>query len=204
MRKTRSFADFVDAIGDGAGPDISLEMLSKVYSANELIDFAYPTEILLDPIACFSRAILAPTNKQVDSYNDTILRSVQGLSGTYLAADSLKEVDEQGLTAPDSILDYVSQHTPPGLPPHSLTIKTNAIFRLLRNFSVDRGLVKNVRVVVIHVGVRLITVRLLKGILGGIIQLDDEEILIPRIAFTTSLSSGHTLLRRQFRYMYFQ
>jgi hypothetical protein len=54
--------------------------------------------------------------------------------------------------------------------------------------------VKNVRVVVIHVGVRLITVRLPKGILGGIIQLDDEEILIPRIAFTTTLSSGHTLL----------
>ena len=192
------FASFVDTIGDGAGPEIPLDMLTKVYSMNELIDFVYPSEILANPIACLTRAILCPTNQQVDSYNNTILCNVQGTSRTYLAADSLKEVDEQGLTAPDSILDYVAQHTPPGLPPQSLTIKTNAVFRLLRNLSVDRGLVKNVRVVVAQVGTRLITVGLLKGVAGGMNQMDNELILIPRICFTTTLASGHTLLRRQF------
>jgi hypothetical protein len=75
----------------------------------------------------------------------------------HLAADSLKEVEEAGLTSPDSILNYVAKHTPPGMPPHSLTIKTNSIFRLLRNFSLHLGLVKNVRVVVIDVGVRIVT-----------------------------------------------
>lgn len=91
----------------------------------------YASEILADPIACLSRAILSPTNKQVDSYNDTILHAVQGTSRIYLVVDSLTEVDEQGLTAPDSVLDYIAQHAPPGLPPHSLTIKTNAVFRLV-------------------------------------------------------------------------
>jgi hypothetical protein len=33
--------------------------------------------------------------------------------------------------------------------PKGSAIKTNSIFRLLRNFSLDLGLVKNVRVVVI-------------------------------------------------------
>ncbi|KAF7344341.1 ATP-dependent DNA helicase [Mycena sanguinolenta] len=192
------FAEFVDAIGDGAGPEIALDMLSKVHSASELIDFVYPADILTDAIACLTRSILCPTNEQVDFYNDTILRSIQGTSRTYLAADSLKEVDEQGLTAPDSILDYVAQHAPPGLPPHSLTIKTNTVFRLLRNFSVDRGLVKNVRVVIVQTGIRLITVRLLKGVVGGINIIDNEDILIPRICFSVVLASGHTLLRRQF------
>lgn len=149
-------------------------------------------------MACLSRAILAPTNQQVDFYNDTILHAVDGDRRVYLAADSLKEVEDLGLHAPDSILDYVAKNTPPGLPPHSLTIKTNSIFRLLRNFSVDRGLVKNIRVAVTHVGTRLITVRLLRGITGGTRHVDDEDILIPRIAFTAALPSGHSLLRYQF------
>jgi hypothetical protein len=112
--------------------------------------------------------------------------------------DSLKEVDDIGLTAPDSTLDYVAKHTPAGLPPHSLLIKVNGVFRLLRNFSVDRGLVKNVRVVVTHTGTRRITVRLLRGVAGPVNRIDDEDILIPRINFIATLPSGHTLSRRQF------
>jgi hypothetical protein len=46
------FASFVDTIGDGAGPEIPLDMLSKVYSMSELIGFVYPPEILGNPIAC--------------------------------------------------------------------------------------------------------------------------------------------------------
>ena len=66
--------------------------------------------------------------------------------------DSLKEVDNAGLVSPDSALDYIARQTPPGLPSHTLTIKTGGVYRLLQNFSLDRGLVKNVRVVVIDVG----------------------------------------------------
>lgn len=80
----------------------------------------------------------------------------------------------------------------------SLNIKPNAVFRLLRNFSVDRGLVKNVRVVVVDVGTRLVTVRLLRGIAGAINYIDNEDILIPPINFSTALPSGPTLFRRQF------
>ena len=62
----------------------------------------------------------------------------------------------------------------------------------------DRGLVKNVCVVVVDVGTRIVTVRLLcPGDLtnSGI----GEDILIPRISFLHQLPSGHTtLLRRQF------
>jgi hypothetical protein len=193
------FANFVDSIGDGAGPEVHLHMLHHAASSAELIDFVYPHHILSDPIPCLRRAILAPTNVQVDTFNKIILGRLQGTSRTYLAADSLKEVDEAGLTPPDSVLDYVAKHTPPGMPPHSLTIKTNAVFRLLRNFSIDLGLVKNVRVVIIQVGIRIITVRLLRGLAGSTgTYIDAEDILIPRICFTATLPSGHTLLRRQF------
>lgn len=73
------------------------------------------------------------------------------------------------------------------------------VYRLLRNFSLDRGLVKNARVLVTAVDDRLITVRILRPSTSGeLIPNGDEELLIPRITFTHELQSGYTLLRRQF------
>ena len=191
------FANFVDAIGEGAGPDIPLTLMEHAQTPETLIDFVYPPDILPDPQACLQRAILAPTHIQVDAYNKNILQRIHGDTRTYLSADTLKEADDVGLEQPDAILDYVARHTPPGFPHHTLEIKTNAVFRLLRNFSIDLGLVKNIRVVIVHTGSRLITVRLLRGI-GGPNIIDSENILIPRISFQTTLHSGHTLHRKQF------
>jgi len=190
-------ASFVDEIGDGAGPEVSLNMLPSVTNIENLIDFIYPPNIITDPIACLKRAILCPTNAQVDNYNHIVTSHVEGTQHTYLAADSLQEANDIGLIPPDSVLDYFASHTPPGLPSHSLTIKVNAIYRLIRNFSIDLALVKNSRVIVIDVGARLITVRILRELANGT-SVDADDILIPRISFTHTLRSGHTLLRRQF------
>jgi ATP-dependent DNA helicase PIF1 len=191
------FANFVDAIGDGAGPDVSLDMLDIVTDAEDIMQFVYPDHVLQNSASCLSRAILAPTNQQVDHYNDVILQRVHGTQHVYLAADTLKEANSAGLISPDSALDYAARQTPPGLPSHTLTVKVNGVYRLLRNFSLDRGLVKNVRVVVVDVGTRIVTVRLLRP--GDLTNSGiGEDILIPRISFLHQLPSGHTLLRRQF------
>jgi hypothetical protein len=115
----------------------------------------------------------------------------------YFAADSFKEADECGVSSQAAALHYVGRHTPPGLPPHCLTIKTNGVFRLLRNFSVDHQLVKNVRVVVTDVGQRIITVKHLTE-RPTATDISQREFILPRINFTYDLPSGHTLLRRQF------
>ena len=125
------FANFVDAVGEGAGHDIPLTFMEHVQSPENLIDFVYPSHILPDPQACLQRAILAPTHIQVDSYNNNILQHIEGESRTYLSTDTLKDAEDVGLEQPDGILDYVAQHTPSGFPHHTLKIKTNAIFRLL-------------------------------------------------------------------------
>jgi hypothetical protein len=191
------FANFVDAIGDGAGPDVSLDMLDIFSDAEDIMQFVYPDHVLQDTTSCLGRAILAPTNQQVDHYNNVILRRVHGTQRVYLAADSLKEANNAGLISPDSALDYVARQTPPGLPSHTLTVKTNGLYRLLRNFSLDRGLVKNVRVVIIEIGTRIVTVRILRP-QDPNNEIIGEDILIPRISFLHRLPSGHTLLRRQF------
>lgn len=114
----------------------------------DVIAYIYPSTILQNPRDCLKRSILAPTNHQVDIYNDIILTHVQGDQHIYMATDSLKEVNAAGLVSPASALDFAAKQTPPGLPSHTLTIKTNRVYRLLQNFSLDRGLVKNVRVIV--------------------------------------------------------
>ena len=117
------FSSFVDEIGEGAGPEIPLNMISSVSSTHDLIHFVYPQCILNDPTACLKRAILCLTNIQVDNYNDTITSYIQGAHCTYHTADSLQEVDDSGPIPPDSVLDYFATHTPPGLPRHTLRIK---------------------------------------------------------------------------------
>ncbi|KAF8473661.1 hypothetical protein DFH94DRAFT_636273 [Russula ochroleuca] len=80
-----------------------------------------------------------------------------------------------------------------------ITVKTNAIFCLLRNFSLDHGLVKNVRVVVTDVGVRIVMVRIVQdNITTHHVGPSDDDILIPRISFMHTLNNGYTLLCHQF------
>jgi len=188
------FANFVDAIGDGAGPDISMQGLQLTTDPEELIDFVYPPSILTNITACMTRSILAPTNLQVDYYNDIILNRLHGDQHTYLAADSLQEINTAGIVSPHAALDFVATQTPAGLPAHALTMKVGGIYRFLRNFSLDRQLVKNARVTITNIGSRLITVQLLAEHLTSA----SDDILIPRISFTHNLYSGHTLVRKQF------
>jgi len=94
----------------------------------DVIAYIYPSAILQSPRHCLKRSILAPTNCQVNLYNDIILTRVQGEEHIYMAVDSLKEVNAAGLISPASALDFAAKQTPPGLPSHTLTIKTNAIY----------------------------------------------------------------------------
>jgi hypothetical protein len=95
---------------------------------------------------------------------------------TYMAAGSLKKVDVTGLVfSPHTALDFVARQTPPGRPADTIIIKIGGIYRLSCNFSLDRQLVKNVQVVVVGVGFRLITVRLIHA--NG--MPTNEDIFIP-------------------------
>ena len=198
------FSKFVDAIGDGRWPCVSFEGLHRTNSIYDLTQFVFPDQVIGDPTLCLKRNILAPKNSQVDAYNLAILDRLPGTPTLFCAADSLEEhsnilADSESdvLPTPDAILDCVAKVRPNGMPDHKLRIKLGGIYRLLRNFSVDRGLVKNTRVVITGIGQRLITVRRLTPLGGGSFS-GHNDILLPRITFKEVLPSGHTLLRRQF------
>ena len=202
--KDPAFSAFVDAIGDGGGPEISFQGLQHARSRVDLIQFIFPHDVIGNPALCLRRCILAPTNSQVDTYNSVILNLLPSDSRLFCAADSLEEhvdasdnLENGALPTPDAVLDYVSKVRPNGMPDHTLLIKLGGVYRLLRNFSVDRGLVKNTRVVVTGIGRKLVTVHLINPIESRSFS-DHEDILLPRITFKETLPSGHTLLRKQF------
>ena len=209
------YAAFVDDIGDGAGPTVPLDLLEHVSSRRQLIEFVFPDDVLVDPARCLARAILAPTNMQVDEYNRDILRRIDGPSKTYQAADALEPQDpddpeRDDVTDPALVLADARRAPLPGVPAHMLDVKVHAVYRLMCNFAPERGLVKNTRVLVTRAGPHVVTVRALRGIagIGGVAPpapggegregRDAQDVLVSRIPFTARLESGHTLVRRQF------
>jgi len=47
-----AYADFVDAVGNGAGPLIDVSYFNTVQNAHDLLDFTFPPDILSNPAAC--------------------------------------------------------------------------------------------------------------------------------------------------------
>lgn len=200
------FASFVDNIGDGAGPNVDLSFLVRTTDIKDVISFVYGQDTVRDPAACLRRCILAPTHLQVDRYNTAVLDLLSSNSHQYHAADSLEEHDEVAegtnldpdadspLPNPDAVLDYVRHQRPNGMPDYNLRMKVGGVYRLLRNFSIDLGLVKNTRVVVVGLGSKLITVRVLQNS-QTCDAVTPGDILLPRITFKERLRSGYTLCR---------
>ena len=185
---------YLDNVGAGLSEKVPVALLETCYTSQDLIDFVYPSNILANPLKCVMRSILCPTNRQVEYYNNEMLKCFDGPSRIYLSADHIKEATDNGIIAPSGYIDYHREHTPPGLPPHKLNIKVNGVYRLMRNISVDRGLVKNCRVVVKTLGISVVSVQIIT--VNGPLE---EDILLPRINFTYEIpGSGFTLCRRQF------
>jgi ATP-dependent DNA helicase PIF1 len=195
------FAEWLDDIGNGTYSKVSLDLVDHLDKPDDMIDFAFPADVLSDAYQCAKRSILAVTNRQVETYNNKVLKRVSGTEKTYYATDTVKELDEKDddfeHTAelhPSAILDYIAKHTPNGCPPWTLRVKEGGVYRLMRNLSIERGLVKNVRVLVRVVGQRIVTV---SKVLAD--AVDEENILIPRIVLECGMpGSTHVVLRRQF------
>jgi ATP-dependent DNA helicase PIF1 len=157
------FVRFLNSIGEGHLQTVLLKILSKVTPKQQLIEQVFPDDILRNPLKIFC-SILAPTNIQVNEYNDMILTQCDGEQHMYYATDTLKEAEECGFNPHD--VDYIARHTPPGLPCHNLLIKEGCIYRLMHNFSIDCGLIKNAHILITHIGQCLITGQLIHSISG--------------------------------------
>ena len=96
-----------------------------VGSMEELIDKVFPEleNGYTDRYFVSHKAILTPLNANVDKLNEDIMAIFPGVSKTYLSADSVADEDMAN-TYPT---DFLNSITLSGMPPHSMTLKDQAL-----------------------------------------------------------------------------
>jgi hypothetical protein len=110
--------------------------------------------------------------------NNNLTVSVEA---TYLSYDRVKEVDDSADHLPSTIQsDYLAMLKEPGVPPHILLLKAGSICGLMRNLSIEKGLVKNARVRILELRRHVIRVELLRSTSSS---ADDQSYYLPRINF---------------------
>ncbi|XP_048623621.1 uncharacterized protein LOC106398612 [Brassica napus] len=109
------------------------------------------------------RAILTPTNDEVDKINDYMLSQLPGEEKVYLSSDSIipSDVDiEENVVYPAEFLNSVKVA---GLPRHCLKLKVGAPIMCLRNMDVADGLCNGTRLIVTQLLPHVIEGRIITG-----------------------------------------
>ena len=195
------FSSYLLSIGNGTAQvhmEIGDDMIQipkefLVESVDALIDKVFPTifEHYADRYFVAHRAILTPKNENVDRINEIIMAKFPGEQKTYLSADSVAEENLDN-TYPNEFLNSI---TLSGMPPHSMSLKIGAPVMLLRNLRAGpgTGLRNGTRMIILHLGQRVIEVEIASGVNKG------KHVLIPRITIAPSDTElPFTLKRRQF------
>ena len=126
---------------------------------------------LSDPTWLEGRAILAPTNKQVDTINDLIESWVPGEATKLSSADTL----ENQMDVLRFNTELLNIQRPNGFPRHIITLKPGMPLMLLRNLNPKEGLCNGTKLIFIST----INNRILVCKKAG----TNEQVLIPRIKF---------------------
>ena len=92
--------------------------------------------------------------------------------------------------------DYLAMLNEPGVPPHRLQLKVGTICSIMRNLSIEKGLVKNARVRILELRRHIVRVELLHSASPS---SDDRSVYLPRINFDFHPQyTSWTVERRQF------
>ena len=121
------------------------------------------------------RLILAPKNADVDSINDELLSKSPGVVKIYRSVDKVEKESE----ATEYPTEFLNSLTPPGVPPHCLTLKKGCPVILLRNLDPPR-LCNGTRLILTQLNSHTLNAKILSG------EYEGQDVTIPRIPFIPS------------------
>ncbi|XP_064644734.1 ATP-dependent DNA helicase PIF1-like [Lineus longissimus] len=137
----------------------------------------------------YTRAILCPTNEDVDNINNIIINNQPQQTTTYLSTDTLTDTTQRFVYP----TEFLNTLTPSGLPPHKLTLQKNTPVLLLRKLDPKNGLLNGTRLRIVNLGQRLLEAEIMTGKKTG------KFVFIPRISIIPSDSGlPFDFKRRQF------
>jgi ATP-dependent DNA helicase PIF1 len=137
------------------------------------------------------RVILSPTNNNVAQLNELVLQRVISPKHMKFSIDTPSGTTEDHLAIPQEFLHSL---TPPGMPPHALTIKVNGIYMLLRNMNVEEGQCNGSRFIVTGVSQHTLHCELIRDDP----TLPPSTFILPRITCTPPDKYPFMFTRRQF------
>ena len=137
------------------------------------------------------RAIICPTNKEVDKINNHMIESFPGEVHEYRSYDKLLE--ESQAHSHSFPVEYLNTVNVNGVPAHYIKLKKGAPIMLLRNLDPARGHVNGTRYVIKSLHRHVIYAEIAVGPYKG------NDIMIPRILFhPKDRSLPISMERRQF------
>ena len=137
-------------------------------------------------------AILTPTNVTVDKINNYLVSKVPGEEKEYFSADSFAEDEQQSGDLDMSYpVEYLNTLEFPGLPAHKLRLKVGVPVMLLRNVNQKEGLCNGTRLIVTHMGEKVIKTEMLTS------TAKRDPILLPRIILSPPESNYPFILKRR-------
>ena len=157
---------------------------------HDMVNWVFPNlpHNMLDHQWLYERAILCPTNAEVDTVNQYIAHTFPGQEYILHSVDSVDKQDNHKYP-----VEFLNTLCPSGMPPHRLSLKVNMIIMLLRNFDTVHGHCNGSRYILKQVCPHLLLAELVSGIHAG------AELLIPRIPISPSENIfPFTLTRKQF------
>ncbi|XP_021959697.1 ATP-dependent DNA helicase pif1-like [Folsomia candida] len=175
---------------DGLNENL-IEIPESMLTSENIIKDIFGETLTPDNVEQFSqRAILCPTNDEVDNINEKILEILEGEAKTYISSDSL--VTDEDSDRNDYPVEFLNSLKPSGSAPHELNLKKGALIMLLRNLNTKRGLCNGTRLKIIDLKPNLIIAKVLTGSAEG------NVVFIPRIDLITDSDLPFQLKRRQF------
>ncbi|KAE8739271.1 hypothetical protein FOCC_FOCC015231 [Frankliniella occidentalis] len=175
--------------GEGADTHrlMALPDIQALHKLDDLIQCVYPPNILRDPDACATRAILCAHNINVREVNNAVMAQLPGETHQLVSVDFV----EQEMEGLDLDLETLHLAEGKGVPNHVINLKVGAVCLIMRNLNMAEKLVNGSKVIIERISPRLITVR----------KPGSQELIgIPRILFKFPVIDGSAVLmcRRQF------
>uniref|UniRef100_A0A803N8I7 DNA helicase Pif1-like 2B domain-containing protein n=2 Tax=Chenopodium quinoa TaxID=63459 RepID=A0A803N8I7_CHEQI len=200
-RHDAEFAAFLLRVGDGREPVVNEDMIKLPSSLcipngnqnliDNLIHQVFPNlpEHEGDVTYMVERAIITPTNDEVDMLNEKILNDFVGGEKIYYSFDSVPE-DRQNLYQQE----FLNSLSFGGLPPHLLRLKVGSPIMLLRNIDTSSGLCNRTRLICCQLMNHVIEAEIMTGHCKG------TRVFIPRIPLITAEDAKlpFEMIRKQF------
>ena len=165
------------------------EMKTETANLSDLVDTIFPdiATRFNDASWVGKRAIMSPSNKEVEEVNSAVL---QRLPGEEVVLKSIDKTEEGGADYPPEFLNSCELS---GMPPHRLALKPGCMVVLLRNFNQRGGHCNGTKYVVVNIKPHVLELRSVDTYNRG------ATILLPRIvSISKTKSLPFTLRRKQF------